>query len=185
VRRSSHRKEYTNRAQWAAKFASVAEGVDTPEANLKAKETRAKLVAHKANHDSLESACVQYAALQKVKLLKVDAESHFSKFGRLQANRVTTGIPDRIAVMPPTGRFAGFEFKTGNACLRKNQKALHKTLSDGGGAMFVIKSVDQFIAVFEGLLQIEQEKYDVILRSEQHTPRCLAISDSTETGGQS
>lgn len=181
MRRASPRKEYTNRAQWVAKF----EGITEPaEAN---KPSRSEILkACRREHNALERSCADYAAKKYgIRLYKSDSEAQLTAHGFRRA-AVAPGMPDMITAIPPTGRFAGFEFKAGKGhSLRPIQKQVHEELTAQGAAPFKIRTLDQFIAVFEGLLQIEREKHDVILRSEQHTPRCLAISDSTEEGGQS
>ena len=179
MRRSSPRKEYTNRAQWAAKLEGIAKSVEAE------KPSRSEILkACRREHNALERSCADYAAKKHgIRLYKSDSEAQLTAHGFRRA-AVAPGMPDMITAIPPTGRFAGFEFKAGNNhSLRPIQKQVHEELTAQGAAPFKIRTLNEFIAVFEGLLQIEREKYDALSRSEQHTPRCLAISDSEPKGG--
>lgn len=119
------------------------------------------------NHNGLEKACEQLGRLKySVFLLKCDSESFRTSCGRL-AGRVTPGMPDRIAAIPPTGRFAGFEFKTGKARLTEHQDVLHQILLDAGAAVYVVRSVDEFDQFIRLLLAGEKAKHAALERGEE------------------
>lgn len=121
-------------------------------------EIARRMKAAKQQHDSLEKTCVKLAWYKyKVMLLKSDSEA--VKVATGVRFRCTSGIPDCIGIIPPTGLFAGFEFKTGHAKLRQNQKLMHREIERHGGKAFTIRSTEQFCAVMEQLLQIENKKF--------------------------
>jgi len=116
-------------------------------------------------HDALENTCRDIAiARYGIELYKADAAavrvtSH--RTGKdMFITRCKSGIPDRIAVIPPTGRFAGFEFKTAlEPQLRENQQKVHNAMAGAGAAVYTINSVRMFEECLAMLLSIEADKY--------------------------
>lgn len=123
------------------------------------------------NHNALERSCADLAQIKyKIELLKADAESFIRQNGS-RGSRCTPGIPDRVCALPPTGRFVGFEFKTGGGTPNPNQKRVHKLLRENGAAVYVIRSINQFDRVLGELLQEERDRHTCqeIGRSQRET----------------
>jgi len=115
-------------------------------------------------HDALEYSCAELSEKKyKVRLYKADAQAvkvRNKTTGNVALiTRCTSGIPDRICAIPPTGRFVGFEFKTGGGQLRDNQAEIHEELTTYGAAVFVVRSVNEFIRFMELILGMERDKH--------------------------
>lgn len=52
------------------------------------------------------------------------------------------GLPDIIAVIPPTGRFLGLEVKSATGVQREAQKAFQSQLEASGGVYEIVRSVE-------------------------------------------
>lgn len=119
----------------------------------------------KQEHDALENTCRDIAlARYGIELYKADAAAVRVKSKRtgeyIFITRCKSGIPDRIAVIPPTGRFAGFEFKTAEEPeLRANQQKVHNEMARSGAAVYTINSVRMFEECLSMLLSVESDKY--------------------------
>lgn len=61
----------------------------------------------------------------------------------------TEGLPDIIAVVPPSGRFLGLEVKSATGRLREAQKLFRDQLEASGGIYRVVRSVEDTIAVLK------------------------------------
>ena len=117
----------SNRNAWA----HVAKHGTKPKLTLRQKMERGR-----KNHSDLENSCVELAWMKyRVNLFKADAEPARLADGSF-VTRCTSGMPDRIAVIFPTGRFVGFEFKTGAAKLRPNQQEMHTEIHKAGGLAY-------------------------------------------------
>lgn len=122
----------------------------------------------KEEHDALEEAiCKAVLKAHKIELLKADAEAAVFRNPdtgkRYWKGRVKSGMPDRIWVCPPTGRFIGFEVKTNpDDKGRKNQKQLHRELMAAGAAVFVVHSIPEALQFVKLCLEMEAEKARII-----------------------
>lgn len=122
-----------------------------------------RFAAGRSAHDALENSCCDLARYKyKIELYKADAEAvkiRNSKDGEPRfVTRCKSGIPDRIAVIPPTGRFAGFEFKTGASPVRDNQARVHNAMIASGAAIYTIRSVAEFETFLAMLIRHEKDK---------------------------
>ncbi len=54
----------------------------------------------------------------------------------------TEGLPDIIAVLPPTGQFIGLEVKSATGRLREAQERFRDQLQASGGVYHVVRSVE-------------------------------------------
>ncbi len=59
------------------------------------------------------------------------------------------GWPDVSAIVPPYGRFVGFEAKTGDGVLRPDQKAVKREIEAVGGLYVVARTLQDVLTVLE------------------------------------
>lgn len=62
-----------------------------------------------------------------------------------------TGLPDILAVFPPTGKFLGVEVKTGKDRLSDSQIGTHINVRRMGGVVLVVKDLDDFLRQWKEL----------------------------------
>lgn len=129
------------------------------------KLTGEKLRQQRRDHDLLEGTCAQLSLYKwGIELYKADAQAvkttHPLTGKVIYQTRCKHGIPDRICAIPPTGRFAGFEFKTGSLRNkpRPAQARVHEALIRNGAAVYVVRSVKEFEEFMTLLLEREKDK---------------------------
>lgn len=126
-------------------------------------------------HNQLQESCKQLAAAKYgVTLLKVDSQARLlrkdPKTGRsIYKSYCTPGIPDSIAVISPTGRFAGFEIKTGKwRQLNDQQKETQTAMLQSGAAIYKVSTIHEFDEML-GLL-VAGEKAKAALSHDTNPP---------------
>lgn len=80
-----------------------------------------------------------------------------NRFGRPVFRMVklgTVGLPDIIAVVPPSGRFLGLEVKSATGKLRPAQEAFQRQLEATGGVYEVVRSVEDVERVLKKWLKV-------------------------------
>lgn len=132
------------------------------------KATRAaKRKGSTKEHNQLQNACRKLAKTKYgIVLYKVDSKARKAEKGNFYYSTCTPGISDSFAVIPPTGRFAGFEIKTGSQDPKESQRKFRDEVLANGGAYYRVRSIHEFDEFMRLLLAGEKAKQLLIERKE-------------------
>ncbi len=65
----------------------------------------------------------------------------------------TSGLPDIVLILPPTGRFIGLELKLGKDKQRPSQIEFERDSTSSGAVYKIIKSFEDFLSLWQSLTQ--------------------------------
>ena len=116
-------------------------------------------VIHGSNraHETLADAVLRYLALVNVPAIPVHTGPRVRpREGggfELRANARQHGLADIVACLPPNGRLALLELKTGRASRSPEQIKLHERFTAAGALCIVVRSVTELEPYLGGILR--------------------------------
>lgn len=116
-----------------------------------ARDLRRLLPGSNRRHQSLQEAVLCWCVLHRIPAVPVHTGPRVTPLGDgsfgLRGNRAQAGLADVLAVLPPLGRTALLEIKTGGAHKRPAQVQLHRRFGDAGALSLTVRSVDDLDAL--------------------------------------
>lgn len=119
-----------------------------PAARFKISPPRPETRWH-ASEKEIQQCICDWLTLQKIPFSVTDAARFKTRTGRVHYNSATIGWPDIVICLPPHGRFLGLEVKNYRGRVRDEQTVTHERLKQAGGLVYVVRSVDEVIAILE------------------------------------
>jgi hypothetical protein len=125
----------------------------------RAMELRRLLPGSNRRHQTLQQAVLDWCALRHIPAVPIHTGPRVTPLGDgsfgLRGNRAQAGVADVLATLPPFGRTALLEIKTGRAKKSAAQVEFHRRFTEAGAMSLTIHSVDDLTAL---LYQIARDR---------------------------